>query len=280
LIDRLSVQSLWRYPVKSMAGEALVAVEVGVRGLAGDRAYALVDQSANRIGSAKNARRFGQLLQWRAQFVAPPQPDAPPPAVVVTRHDGGSWNSTDPDLPAQLAELFGPGVDFISSAPAGLMMEIAAGTLGGNHAATTEVPVSGGAAPGTLFNYGSVHLVTTATLAALAAACPAGNFAVTRFRPNIVVDGAADGFPENEWVGREVAIGGQVRLRVSIPCPRCVVTTLPRPDLPLDAAILRTIAERNRVDMGDFGQLPCVGVYAEVLETGAIRQGDAVRLLG
>ena len=280
MIDRLSVQSLWRYPVKSMAGEALDAVAVGSRGLAGDRAYALVDQSANRIGSAKNASRFGELLKWRAQFVAPPRTDAPPPAVVIRRPDGRSWTSTDPDLPAQLAEMFGDGVEVISSAPAGLMMEIAAGTLGGNYAATTEVPVSGGAVPGTLFNYGSVHLVTTATMAALAAAWPAGDFAVPRFRPNIVVDGAADGFPENEWVGREVAIGDQVRLRVTIPCPRCVVTTLPRSDLPLDAAILRTIAERNRVDMGDFGQLPCAGVYAEVVEKGTIRQGDAVRLLG
>ena len=45
------------------------------------------------------------------------------------------------------------------------------------------------------------------------------------------------GFIENEWIGRVLAIGEEVRLRVTGPCPRCVMTTLPQGDLPKDPGI-------------------------------------------
>jgi len=60
-----SVASLWRYPVKSMAGEELDSVNVTARGLRGDRAYALVDTASGKVGSAKSVRKFGDLLKCR-----------------------------------------------------------------------------------------------------------------------------------------------------------------------------------------------------------------------
>src|SRR3954451_23154760 len=60
-----SVVSLWRYPVKSMLGEELNAAEVTERGLLGDRAYALVDQSDGKVASAKNPRKWTQLFDFR-----------------------------------------------------------------------------------------------------------------------------------------------------------------------------------------------------------------------
>jgi uncharacterized protein YcbX len=77
------------------------------------------------------------------------------------------------------------------------------------------------------------------------------------------------GFVENAWIGQTLAIGDQVRLRITGPCPRCVMTTLPQGDLPKDTGILRTAAQHNGVN---------VGVYAEVLRGGAIHRGDPVRL--
>ena len=56
------------------------------------------------------------------------------------------------------------------------------------------------------------------------------------------------------------------------------MTTLPRADLPHDPRILRTLAEQNRLDLGDFGHLPCAGVYADVVQPGSIRRGDRVQL--
>ncbi len=267
------VSSLWRYPVKSMAGEELETVEVTDRGLNGDRAYALVDASTHKVGSAKNVKRFGDLLKCRAEFLTPPQDGAALPPVRITLPDGRELLSSRPDIDAQLALDFGSGIALVAGAPEGLMLEFAAGTLGGKHSATTQLPVSSGAAPGTLFNYASVHLVTRRTLRVL-------GLELQRFRPNIVIDGNDEAeFPENDWVGRTLAIGTDVLLRVTIPCPRCVVPTLPRTDLPLDSGILKTVADLNTVNLGDFGDLPCVGVYADVIRPGRIGRGDGVRVV-
>ncbi len=272
--------SLWRYPVKSMAGEELDAVEVTARGLTGDRAYAMVDTAAKKVGSAKSVKRFGELLQCRAQFVAPPQPDARPPAVRITLPDGTVLHSNQPEAAAALAAAFGPHVTLASTAPEGLLLEFDAGTLGGQHAQTTEAPLSSAAPPGTFFDVASVHLLTTATLRRLQEAYPEGQFAVERFRPNLMVDCADEsGFVENSWVGRSVSVGPELVLRVSGPCARCVMTTLPRTELPHDPGILRTAVQQNRLDLGEFGRLPCVGVYADVVKPGRIRRGDPVRLL-
>ena len=54
------VERLWRYPVKSTGGERLGAVDVDLRGLAGDRLYAVRDASG-RLGSGKNTRRFRRM---------------------------------------------------------------------------------------------------------------------------------------------------------------------------------------------------------------------------
>jgi len=268
-----SVASLWRYPVKSMSGDELASVDVTSRGLTGDRAYALVDTLTNKVGSAKNVKRFGDMLKWRAEFVSEPESGRPAPHIRITLPDGRVLLSDQSDLDQVLAAIFGTRVSLVSEAPPGLMLQFAAGTLGGKHAATTELPVSSGAPEGTLFNYAAVHLVTTSTIRQLGAAS-------SRFRPNLIVDsGDQPGFPENSWPGQTIAIGPEVLLKVSIPCPRCVVTTLPRENVPLESSVLQTIAKLNTVNLGDFGDLPCVGVYADVVRPGRVGRGDRVEIL-
>jgi uncharacterized protein YcbX len=113
--------------------------------------------------------------------------------------------------------------------------------------------------------------LTTATLQRLHELYPEGCFAVPRFRPNVVVnptDGSG-GFVENVWLGRIVAIGESVRLKIDLNCARCVMTTLAQRDLRKDPGILRTAAQHNQVN---------VGVYASVLQGGKIRRGDSIRL--
>jgi uncharacterized protein YcbX len=68
-----SVASLWRYPVKSMAGEELTATEVTERGLLGDRAYALVDSADGKAATAKNPKKWQTLFSLRATFIEPPR---------------------------------------------------------------------------------------------------------------------------------------------------------------------------------------------------------------
>ncbi len=73
----------------------------------------------------------------------------------------------------------------------------------------------------------------------------------------------------NEWVGKELVIGNEVKLRVTGPCPRCIMTTLAQADLPKDPGILKTVAQYNERH---------IGVYASVIESGTIPQGDGVRI--
>jgi hypothetical protein len=124
---------------------------------------------------------------------------------------------------------------------------------------------------GTFFDLAVVHVLTTATIDRLREMYPQGRFEVRRFRPNIVVQPASaeKDFVENAWVAHTLVIGDDVRLNVTGPCPRCVMTTLPQGDLPRDPGILRTAAQHNQVN---------VGVYAAVLRGGMIRRGDPVRI--
>ena len=55
---------------------------------------------------------------------------------------------------------------------------------------------------------------------------------------------------ENDWVGRILSIGDEVRFQINDPCPRCVMTTLPQGDLPKDPNVLRTIVQHNQGNVG------------------------------
>ena len=87
---------------------------------------------------------------------------------------------------------------------------------------------------GTFFDGATVHLVTTATLNRLRDGYPQGRFEVPRFRPNIVLESAEEelGMVEQTWIGLTLAIGDDVRLRITRPCGRCVMTTLAQGDIP------------------------------------------------
>lgn len=118
-----------------------------------------------------------------------------------------------------------------------------------------------------------IHLLTTSTINRLRQLYPEGRFEVRRFRPNIVINSVSEDndFIENFWIDKMLMIGEDIILRVTGPCTRCVMTTLPQGDLPKDLCILRTIARYNHVN---------IRVYASVLQGGTIHRGDLVRLEG
>jgi len=123
---------------------------------------------------------------------------------------------------------------------------------------------------GSFFDCATVHILCTDTLDVLRSAYPQGRFEVRRFRPNIVVqlNQKEDGFVENGWVGSRLALS-EVRLNITGPCQRCVMTTLAQGDLPQDLGILKTAAKQNGVS---------VGAYAAVAKGGRVRRGDSVLL--
>jgi uncharacterized protein YcbX len=268
-----SVAALWRYPVKSMMGEELNSSAITSRGLLGDRAFAVVDRATGKIGGAKNPRKWGNFFGFRAAYCEPPRAGAAVPPVRITLPDGADVTTGQGDLDQVLSEVFGREVAVTQAQPGdrpqGATAEEYWPDMAGLDYRDTvtdfEMPA------GTFFDIGVVHLLTTATLDRLRALYPRGRFEARRFRPNIVVSipGEDQGFVENDWVGRTMAIGGDVRLAITEPCPRCVMTTLPQGDLPKDSGILRTAAQHNGVN---------VGVYASVVNGGTIRRGDPVSL--
>ena len=267
-----SVASLWRYPVKSMQGEELSTTEVTEHGLVGDRAYALVDSTDGKAATAKNPRKWPTLFGFRATLVETPRPGASLPPVRITLPDGTAVTNEQSDHNRVLSQALNRAVTLNAT--------------GRGHAGTVTAEeywpdmegldfrdtVSDFTLPdGTFFDCAVVHLLTTATLARLHELYPSGRFDIPRFRPNIVVatPSGENDFVENAWIGRTLAVGDSVRLSISGPCGRCVMTTLAQRDLPRDPGILRTAAQYNKVN---------VGVYATVEHGGAIHRGDAVRV--
>ncbi len=279
--DLGTVGSLWRYPVKSMMGEELNAAEVTERGLKGDRAYALVDRADGKVVTAKNPRKWPHLFDFRATVIEPTPAGAQAAPVRITLPDGTMLTSEQDDCNRILSQALAREVMLDAIGRGDEEATLSASTA---RAAKAEEywpdmegldfrdTVTDFALPaGTFFDCAVVHLLTSATLDRLGELYPQGRFEVPRFRPNIVVQSSSGerGFIEDTWVGRTLAIGDEVRLSITGPCGRCVMTTLPQGDLPRDPEILRTAARHNHVQ---------VGVYAAVAQGGVIRRGDVVRL--
>jgi uncharacterized protein len=264
-----TVVSMWRYPVKSMLGEELNSSSVTERGLIGDRAYALIDQETGKVASAKNPRKWGKLFDFRAAFIDLPHIAENIPPVRVTVPDGAHIFSDQDDIDHILSKVLGRDVRLMSASLEKPSYEEYWPDIEG--LAQREKVTDEAMPPQTFFDISVIHLLTTSTINRLRELYPDGRFEVRRFRPNIVVESASEekDFIENLWISKKLTIGEDVVLRVTGPCTRCVMITLPQGDLPNDLGILRTVARYNQVN---------VGVYASVLRGGTIHRGDLVRL--
>lgn len=279
--------SLWRYPVKSMQGERLESSAIGARGLAGDRAYALIDLETGHVGSAKRPRQWPGVFECRASFLEEPSQGNAVPPVVITFPDGSTVRTDDDAIHERMSDLVGHPVKLASIAPEEpVIEEVWPEVKGPDFYGPVHDEKEDGeavidfraslAVPGGFFDLSAIHLVTTNSLDELSKLQAASDFDERRFRANIVVrmDGE-DGFIENDWGGKRVRVGEAV-IGVAIPTPRCIMTTLSQGDLPKDAGVLKALADHNRVTIGTMGSFPCVGVNASVSQGGTIRVGDAV----
>lgn len=284
-----TVVALWRYPVKSMMGESLNTSHADVRGLLGDRAYAVIDEATGKVASAKNPRLWARLFDCRAAFVEPPEPGKPPPPIRITLPEGRTVRSDEPGVDKALSEVLERRVHLRANAPEGARFEeywpdLEGLSPEGHRDTVTEFPVAEAAPPGTFFDVTAFHLLTTQTLDALRRAYPEGWVEPRRFRPNVIVraEGSLEGFVENDWVGRVLGIGPSLKIKVLIPTMRCVMTTLAQDDLPGDPGILRATVRANRIAVRDRGRYPCIGVYGSLARRlssgGEIRRGDPVTL--
>src|SRR4051794_23476514 len=259
------VAGLWRHPVKSMQGEALQTALLERDGIAGDRRRAVVDRAS---GLVLNAKREGRLLEASAR--APSGNGSGIPLVTVPGHDEGA--ADDPALDGWLSAWLGRGG--VIPSPRGVQRAVTA--MPADFEDDSSDGVEWRMRPGRFHDLAPVHVLTTASLRAMAAAAPDLDWRVRRFRPTIMLDvDGADGLVEQDWVGARLRIGDTAIVTVRKLTVRCVMTTRPQPrrdgddgiDRQLD--VLRTLHARTD---------SCLGVYGNVDTPGTINVGDPVTI--
>ena len=264
-----SLASIHRYPMKSMMGEDLNAAYLTPKGLFGDRPYALRDAETGKIVSAKNPRKWPNFFSYRASFTSPPAIGGTLPAVRVTLPDGSVTVSSDADFASLVSAALGRPVTLLTSAPQEAQLEEYWPDM--EELPNRDVVTDEGLPPGTFFDLSVLHVLTTSTLDRLRELNPRSRFEPRRFRPNLIINtGGARDFVENGWIGKTIAIGPEVRIHVTGPCPRCVMTTLAQGDLPSDPNILKSAAKYNDAK---------VGIYATVVQPGTVHIGDTLTLI-
>ena len=276
-----TVAVLRRYPVKSMLGEDVEAGDVTFTGLAGDRQLAVVSRATGKIASAKFPRLWRDLLTVSASAAGDPAADG---AVRITLPEGKTVWSSDAGVDAVLSGLLDQPVTLAATVAPGAALDRAVPEAVLRDGVDAQVPaelmeIGGGGPPGTFVDFAPLHLLTSSTLDRIAQLSPHGQADLERYRPNVVIRTAAEGFTENDWLERILRVGDDLVLRVIARTPRCAVPTLAHGALPRDPDALRILARHNRVEpLDSLDQEPCAGVYAEVLRPGRIRTGDPVRL--
>jgi uncharacterized protein YcbX len=251
-----TVVQLWRYPVKSMAGERLEHTRFDGQ-IAGDRAWGVFDAVTGKLLSAKSV---GALLGGRARWEA--------------------TGETSIDLPGGVTVIAGTAAaDREIGSWLGRAVELR--RAGAGERATIDMELDDGddtgprgmdsitTQPGLLFDSRStLHLIGEATLAQFDRDHALGAGDVRRFRPNLVVAGcAASG--EDAWVDGEIRIGdviAHVRKRTE----RCVIVSRAQPGMNVDRHLLRHLKVQH--DMR-------VGVYLDARTVGEITVGAAVEAL-
>ncbi len=264
------VQTLWRYPVKSMLGERVAQTWVSETGVCGDRAYALWDHATGRVASAKNPKLWRNLLGWQARYPREPRPGAPPVPVAMRTAGRPELLSTEPEVDGRLSEQLGRRVSLLDRSPEGASLDQYWPPVEGRAFQDVVKPLE--LPQGLFFDACTIHALTSASLEHLRQLEPGLDFAVERFRPNLLIatPEGERGFVEEGWVGHRLRLGDGPELRVDGGCPRCVITTLPQGDLPEEMGILRATARHNQV---------VAGIRLSVVTPGRMSVGDAVTLL-
>ena len=287
-----TVAEMWRYPVKSMRGERVEVSDVADAGFTGDRAYAVIDPGTGKVGSAKHPRLWGALLQCEAQYVTMPRADEQLPSVSITLPNGDETGSEDPHVDERLSAVFGRPVQLTTIAPEGNGYLAVWPEMDGvmpsefreqnavegaePEGTLTDLSLAMASPPGTFFDVAALHVLTMATLERLGELEPASQFAVERYRPNIVIESTEEPFAENGWSGASMRFGGVLTASVLLPTMRCIMTTLAQGELPRDNEVLRTVTRHNRVEIPNLGTWSCVGAYAVVTTPGRVQLGDEV----
>ncbi len=247
----MHVAELWRYPVKSLQGEALDAAVLEDSGMRGDRRWGIVDSAT---GMVLTGRRVPSLLLGSSRLTDD--------GIELSLPDGELLVRPGAHADAVLSAWIGRPVTLVNAEAfgAGVGEFFADATDDDSNVMSWTMPA------GRFVDALPLLLLTTASLREARALHPGGAWETRRFRPNIVIDVDDDGWVEDAWCGRDMSIGNAT-VQPVVPCERCTMVTRPQPGLDRDLDVFRTLARHHRSTFG---------VWTAVRTPGAVHVGDEV----
>ena len=270
-----TIASLHTHPIKSMQGCNSDVVRVTARGVEHDRTLALIDQATGKVVSAKLPHRWGKMLECSARVSED--------RIVIALPDGRELAADEEGVECALSQLFDRQIRLRSWTAPGLELDRESDNHDGDANTTDQaiesLVIGQGAPLGGFFDFAPLHLISSASLAAVSRDQDTESASPRRFRANIVIASSGSEFEENDWAGRRIAIGGNLVVEGIVATPRCAVPTLAQPGLSSKPRLTNAIGKINRRPIFDMGDLPCLGAYAAVIHEGTIRVGDGVRFI-
>lgn len=254
-----TVESLWRYPVKSMRGEEVPEVFMGFAGVYGDRGFAFKNSSARKGFPYLSATTQQEMLRYRPQF-RHAERSVKPPNLTEAMSISPGVNPANAEPEDLVIDVVTPSSAVLAVDDPALKEMLIEGLRGENHLTLTRSDRA-------LTDCRPVSLISLQTIAQLETEL---NIPVDkrRFRANIYLDlESGDGFAEDEMVGRKLRIGSSAVVMVLERDPRCKMISLDPETGEHNPQVLRKVAEAHEV---------FAGVYCAVLVEGMLTRGDAI----
>ena len=254
------IDSLWRYPVKSMRGEELDEAFAGFSGIYGDRLFAFKSSASPKGFPYFTAREQTKLLQYRPRFRYPDKAARP---VNLSEAESMGANPVSANPSELMIDVETPdGRTLAIDDP--VLMELVRTDIDQKHQLTlmrSERAMTD-CRPFSMFSLQSARQLAEET------GTPMDK---RRFRANVYVDlTSAQGFAENDYVGRSLRIGPKVVVTILERDPRCMMITLDPDTGEKTPAILKKVAQAHE---------GMAGVYGAVMVEGMLHKGDSVELL-
>ncbi len=257
-----SIESLCRYPIKSMSGETMPEMFLGFSGVFGDRCFAFRDSSARRGFPYLNATAQPQMLRYRPRFRHADRAAKPPNLAEATSIAPGV-TPANPEPGDLVLDVETPSGEVLEVDDPALIEMLGRGLRGERHVTLVRSDRA-------LTDCRPVSLISRQTIRHLEGELGAP-LDERRFRANIYLDlTSMGGFAEDAWVGRRLRLGPKAVLMVLERDPRCKIMSLDPETGEHDPELLRRIAREHGA---------CAGVYGAVLVEGTLARGDSIELL-
>lgn len=257
-----TVESLWRYPVKSMSGEELAEAFMGFPGFYGDRCYAFKNSAARKGFPYLSATVQEQMLRYRPRFRYPERALRPPNLFEAMSIAPGVTPANG-DAEDLILEVVTPSGAVVAVDDPTLTKMLVEGLRGENHLTLVRSDRA-------LTDCRPVSLISVQTVRQVEEELGVA-IDKRRFRSNVYLDLASnEGFAEDELVGRRIRIGTNAEVAVLERDPRCKMISLDPDTGEHNPEVLRKVAKEH----ANFA-----GVYCAVLVEGMLTKGDSIQLL-